>query len=179
MFSFLKWGDFLEGKIVMGFSGIGKTHISNGKSTFIDLESSKFKYKLTERDEDLERTKGDRNRVLSKGDWHQDYIEAIEENLKKYDYVLIWISLETLEELLARGHKVTVIIPENEQLVKDEYVDRYRKRGNTNQFIEDMLGFWSKILVPFLNYVEGLDGNSVKVIKLKSGEYLKDAIKKM
>lgn len=163
----------------MGFSGIGKTHISNDNNTFIDLESSKFKYKLTAREEELERMKGDRNRELRDVDWHQDYIEAIEENLKKYDYVLIWIALDTLKELLSRGHKVTVVIPESDQLVKDEYIDRYRQRGNTEQFIEDILDSWGSKLMLFLDYVDGLDDNSVKIIKLKSGEYLKDVIKKV
>lgn len=33
--------------------------------------------------------------------------------------------------------------------------------------------------MPFLDYIDGLESNSVKIIKLKSGEYLKDVINKV
>jgi hypothetical protein len=143
-------------KLVLGFPGVGKTMYymkKKGKVDVLDSDSSTF----------------------PKEDFPSNYIEHILENIGKQDVMFI-----STHEVVRKALKsIDIFSNENVEGVylvypdlslKDEYMKRYKERGNNKQFIEVL----DKM---FDNWVEELDNESDKFTKIKlndSNYYISD-----
>jgi hypothetical protein len=133
-------------KLVLGFPGVGKTMYymkKKGKVDVLDSDSSTF----------------------PKDGFPNNYIEHILENIGKQDVIFI-----STHEVVRKALK-SIDIFSNENVegiylvypdlsLKDEYMKRYKERGNNKQFIEVL----DKM---FDNWVEELDNESNKFTKIK------------
>ena len=143
-------------KLVLGFPGVGKTMYymkKKGKVDVLDSDSSTF----------------------PKEGFPSNYIEHILENIGKQDLIFI-----STHEVVRKALK-SIDIFSNENVdgvylvypdlsLKDDYLKRYKERGNNKQFIEVL----DKM---FDNWVEELNNESNKFVKIKlndSNYYISD-----
>lgn len=126
----------MQGTIISGFAGIGKTTLQKKyPSEVIDLESSDFKWIYLDDETantEKELRKGVENRQLNPK-WPNNYLEVILSKIQQYRYVLI-----------AQGNDIRNLLDDNKidytlafpsMQCKDEYVERYKSRGNNDKFV--------------------------------------------
>jgi broad-specificity NMP kinase len=149
----------LENKIIVGFPGIGKTmyelkHKANKEIEIIDLESSFF----------------------DKSNFPQNYIskikELIDNNKKSYYHILISShdvvrkEIKKYPELLKQ-----CIIVYPDKCLKEEFLKRYKNRGNTQDFIKIL----DKMFEQWIEEIE-LDNDFSKIKIEKENDFLSNII---
>lgn len=158
-----------KGIILSVFAGCGKTYVSNKYSNVCDLESSKYRWIYSEKSTDLstEEKKGTKDRVPNP-EWPMNYIKALLKATHEYDVVLI-AQYEEVRELLQKMHiPYALVFPTISS--KDEYIRRYRERGNNTAFVQlisDNYEIWIQNL-----YISPEPDKFV----LETGEYLEDLL---
>jgi hypothetical protein len=112
-------------KIISAFPGVGKTYYHNKhKDTTLDSDSSNFSWI---KDENGNNTK------VRNPEFPQNYINHIKENIGKYEYIFVSSHKEVRDALLDNCLFFYLVYPDS--LRKDEFIERYRKRGNDENFI--------------------------------------------
>lgn len=111
--------------IIAGFPGVGKSTAANNKHwIFVDMESSDYHWCYD----------GSGNK-LCHPEWPINYVDAIMEAardmMQPQLYILISTHNEVLTELDRRGIYYNAVLPKS----KDIYLQRYRERGNSEEFI--------------------------------------------
>lgn len=156
-----------KGTLIAGFPGIGKTTAS-AYPRVLDLESSEYLFELPDRPltrlEIESYWKGCPDRVpVPNG--HELYAEAAKAALNSgdYDYVLISVSPQVLDAMRAAGLNPVRVGPV--EGLEDEYYERYRGRGNT----ED----WARSTVGVFRFLKDWTDEDVR---LGAGEYLSDIL---
>lgn len=158
-----------KGIIIAGFAGVGKTVLANKYNNIIDLEIMNFKWNYEKEINDVEKRKGT-TRKTRKVEWPENYIQAIVAATNTYDIVLISTDNEILEALDRKGMEYILCFPDIE--CKKEYLDRYRNRGNIEEFI-------SKVGETFEELIESLKSSEKSKIILKSNETLEVKLQKI
>ena len=164
--------------VVSTFAGIGKSFfVIKYSSLAIDLEAipSRHTFVAPDRTERLQ----ERDFELLKGlvkqvspEFPNNYVKEIITQLGRFPLILIVLSLETLVELDTLGIKYSIIYPELS--MKNEILDRMRRRGNNEEFISKInKTLSSKKEIRALR--ERL--NPEKLIIAKKGEYLEKILK--
>ena len=161
--------------IIAAFSAAGKSYFCNqNKNSAIDFVCMPFKYtnffELSKGIEEGESIKCAYELELRCG-WETGYCEAIQamEKANPELYIVIPPVNKVLELLKAAGIRYTIIYPKEELL--EEYIERCRKRGNTEDFIDivkDCWDFWIK---------SAKNDEWADKIELSSGQYMSDVIK--
>lgn len=101
-------------------------------------------------------------------DFPKNYIEHILKNIDTADIILVSTHDEVRKELEDNDIKYTLVYPDIS--LKDEYVERYKERGNDTSFINFIESNWNDMIAI-------LEKESYPThIKLKSGEFLSDVI---
>lgn len=153
-----------KGIIVSTLPGMGKTTLARKHDNIIDLESSDYQWKLTKEQEELttEERKGQPKEKHE--DWPRNYYAAIEEAVKKYDYVLT--SVEGVKYAKFIGAPVYLFHPTKDQ--KEEYLYRLEERGNQPLFIK-------LVDEKFEEWIDGyINDKKATVFEVEQG-YLEDA----
>lgn len=127
--------------VICGFPGIGKSSISKTIPGVVDLESTPFNK-----------------------DW-EIYADVIEHMNKNGYTVLASSHIELRKELFNRGIKYIYVRPSKD--LKEEYLERYKKRKNAKKFIDDINENWD-------NYRKSFKGEIT--FDLKSDQYLYDVL---
>lgn len=129
--------------IICGFPGIGKSSISRTLPGIVDLESTPFNK-----------------------NW-EIYVNVIEHMNKNY-IVLCSSHMDLRKELNKRNINYIYVKPKKE--LKEEYIERYKKRGNDKKFIKQLYDNWDE-------YMKTLKNENVW--ELDSEEYLYDVLEKI
>ena len=166
-----------KGTIIIGFPCIGKTTTSQKMNNVIDLESSVYSYNddilKNKYNNNQEKAKGDPDRKLIDG-WLDNYISDIKKKNTEYDYVFTASFPELIDRLLAEDLQLAIVMPENNDEVKNIYNQRSINRGN--------LDSWRlKFINNFSNYIEyNLEkySNKIPIYQLKDNQYLIDLLHK-
>lgn len=137
-------------KVISGFPGIGKTfYKENSNLNILDSDSSKFSW--------IE--KGIRNPEFPK-----NYIDHIKENMNKVDIILVSTHKIVRDALVDNNIKFLLVYPEID--LKEEYIERFKNRGNDDLFIKMFEDNWD-------NFIHEMDNQKGCIsTKLKSGEFL-------
>ncbi len=153
--------------VIAGFAGIGKTTLSKKYSNIIDLESSPYKYDYSNFSPDeYEKLKGNKTRVKNP-DFPNNYIEAIKEAQKKYDVVFVFLDVYKMLDLYEQnGIDYVLCLPDEESLQKN-YLERFKARGNSDEFAESTINWW-------YTCNENLKNNTHKKIVLSGDKTLED-----
>jgi len=122
--------------VIAGFPGVGKTYMYNelkDKVKIIDCDSSEFSW-------------------IKEGVRHPDfpnnYIEHIKQNLNKQEFILV-SSHDVVREAL-KEHEIDYVLVYPDKKLKNDYIEKYKKRGNDEGFIN----FVSKNWNDFINEIE-------------------------
>jgi len=148
----------MKGKIVYAFPGSGKTTISQKYDNMIDLERSYYKHILTPEQEKLSEEERKGIQKADNPEWPQNYFNAIEEALAKYDYV--FTSHIGIEYAIDKGHDFWLFYPSLDQ--KEEYKNRMIERGNAPYFIERMYNKFDTIVTGMM-----YNPNAAKKVEMK------------
>ena len=155
--------------VILCGPAVGKTYLSKTDSRFIDLDGMKAKYKYGIIDEiDFEKNKLNRGKVI-----HQDSLEYALNILKKEiqndKIVLLSFNKELLAYLWDNNIDYFLVYPNINS--REEYINRMKKRGNNEKFIESMTN------VKDWNLFYSRNKNDTKPsykIQLDEGQYLSD-----
>ena len=153
------------GIFIYAFTATGKSTISKKYSNVIDMESTLYKYIGSSKED--ETLKGTTNRKLNQ-EWPENYFKALKEVENKYDYILISDDICN-KFLIENNYEYWWIYPQMD--LKDEYLERCKKRGNNNEFINWYSKLWEEWITNCKN-----DKNASRHIELQSNQYLEDVI---
>lgn len=150
--------------IVSAFAGVGKTTLAQkyGKDV-IDLESGDFRWL---NNDGTEQSKGSQR--VQNPRFPINYLEAIKAANQKYKVVLI-SQHEVIRKCLD-AVKLDYILAYPDMSMKEEFIERYRKRGNNENFIRLISTEWEK-------WIQALDSvQTHSKIVLQKGQYLSDFV---
>jgi hypothetical protein len=124
-------------KIVSAFPGVGKTtYHKNNPETTLDSDSSGFSWVIDEH--------GNKTRNPH---FPQNYIDHIKQNIGKYNYIFVSSHKEVRDALLDNCLFFYLVYPDDER--KDEFIQRYRDRGNDENFIKLVDSKWDEWMSEF------------------------------
>lgn len=137
-------------RIICGFPGVGKSYIFDSKDIdCIDSDSSNF----------------------DKEFFPENYIKHIIENIGFVDYIFVSTHKEVVDALSSIPTNFTIVYPD--VYLKEEYLKRYKERGNNDFFINLIDKNWNS----YIKDIEDVTCDyEINKIKLNSGEFLKDVI---
>jgi len=145
-------------KVVSGFPGIGKSVLTkNGNDLrVLDSDSSNFSW-------------------IEEGVRHPDfpnnYMKHIKENIGKADYILVSSHDIVREALEANDINYTLVYPAVE--LKDEYIERYKARGNNEGFVKFIESNWEQ-------FIAAIEKETFpKLVKLEKGQFLASVLNKL
>ena len=119
-------------KIISAFPGVGKTYYHNKhKDTTLDSDSSNFSWI---KDENGNNTK------VRNPEFPQNYINHIKDNIGKYEYIFVSSHKDVREALLDNCIFFYLVYPDS--IRKDEFIQRYKNRGNDENFIKLVSDNW-------------------------------------
>lgn len=155
--------------VVICGPAVGKTYLSKNDSRFIDLDELKAKYKYgIVSDENFEENKLNRGKIVHE-DSFEYAINILNETIKTDKIVLMSFNKQIIEYLI--NNKIDYCLVYTDINLRDEYINRMKNRGNSNEFIERMTNIddWKKF------YIENSsDPNPKYKIKLGKNQYLSD-----
>ncbi len=107
--------------IIAGFPGAGKTYFyENTPKKVLDSDSSKF----------------------DKSNFPNNYIENIKMNIENFDIILVSTHKEVRDALVKNKLPFYLVYPELTS--KDEFLKKYKERGNSKEFIKKIDKNWHK-----------------------------------
>ena len=137
--------------VICGFPGIGKSFLQKKFPTKVrDLESSEYHWGS--------------DKVLN-SNWPQNYIKAVQ-NLKSsglYRVCFTSSHKDVRDALHEAGIKYTNVYPEDTPEMKEIFMNRYKDRGSSEDFIKNMDENFSKYIEDMSN-----DPNAHKYVITKS-----------
>lgn len=143
-------------RVISGFPGVGKTRLSkDNRFKVLDSDSSKFSWIYNE-----DGTK-DRN-----PDFPNNYITHIKDNLEFADIILVSSHKDVRKALIENEIEFALVYPNIS--LKFEYLDRYKERGDTEEFINMMDSNWDQFVK------ECMLETDCTLLELKSGDFLSD-----
>ncbi len=140
---------YMKTKVYSAFPGVGKTtYFKSTDRNVLDSDSSKF----------------------DKKNFPANYIEHIERNIQdpNVDKILVSSHKDVRDALVKKGIPFVLVYPDRS--LKDEYIQRYKNRGNNDAFVELLEKNWDMWMDEMDN-----QGDCYRV-KLDSGMYLTDVI---
>ena len=141
-------------KVYSAFPGVGKTtYFNTTDRNVLDSDSSKF----------------------DKKHFPANYIEHIERNIQdpKVDKILVSSHKDVRDALLKKGIPFVLVYPNRE--IKDEYIQRYKDRGNNDAFVDLLEKNWDNWMDE-MDQMEAPQGQTLYKVKLGPGQYLADVI---
>jgi hypothetical protein len=153
--------------VICGFPGVGKsaTTINNkyAENYCLDMESSLYKKAIEKENKD--------SFGLFPKNWVTAYVSDLEKILteepNKFRYIFMSCHKEVRNELRERGIKFITVIPNKE--CKREYRTRYLKRGDSIEFIDNIMNNWDY-------WIDNICSTEKRIILLEKGEYLSHVI---
>lgn len=127
-----------ETYVISAFPGCGKSYCFNNyqdKFTILDSDSSEFSWV---KDENGNNTK-ERN-----PEFPNNYIKHIKENIKKADIIFVSSHEEVRKALYDNDIKTIIVAPAND--MKEDFINRYIERGNSESFINFISNNWERFL---------------------------------
>lgn len=147
--------------IISGFPGVGKSYFKNNNSklTILDSDSSNFSWL---KDKDGNNTK-ERN-----SEFPNNYIQHIKDNMGKVD--IIFVSSHDIVRQALKDNNMFYYLVYPCRCIKDEYLQRYKDRGNNNSFIEFIDKNWE-------DFIKDIEKETFpKLILLRRGQHMRDAV---
>lgn len=145
-------------KLILGFSGVGKSTVCNSNidSKCSDSDSSKFSWVI----ENGERIRNPK--------FVEEYVNHLKKELLNNDIVFASTHPQIIKELQQQGIEHLIVTPFHS--AKDEYIKRWSNRGSDEKFIELMSTNFHKFVDDVLN-----SGSNILVLRDK--QTMRDALR--
>lgn len=131
--------------LVLAYPGSGKTYLAENFKNVSDLEFQHYRWDYGENKHlPLEQLKGCKIRTV-KPEWPYNFFKILEEETNKTEIVLVPMATSLfpiLDHLAENGVRVIFAIQDKDIL--DDVIETYRKRGNSETFIEDRINTFQK-----------------------------------
>lgn len=132
-------------KVISVFAVLGKTTVSKKYPNVCDLQSSIYRCDYSNIDKkDYEKMKCNSSRTVNKA-WPNNYLEALKKAINEYDLVLVPSNPDIRELLLENNINFIFVLPSSDS--REVLLDRYKKRGNNKELIEEVTNYfdtWSR-----------------------------------
>lgn len=150
-------------KIISGFPGVGKSYLfdNNMNLTILDSDSSQFSWI---KDRDGNNTK-ERN-----PNFPENYIQHIKDNVGMVDIIMV-SSHKVVRDALKENNIDYILVYPSKPL-KLQYLDRYKQRGNDDNFINMIDNNWEGFIYEIENETFPTK------LRLWNNEYLGDILRK-
>jgi hypothetical protein len=123
----------MKTRIISAFPGTGKSfYHKKYPETTLDSDSSFFNWVETNESK------------IRNPEWPKNYINHIQENIGKYEFIFVSTHKEVREALLDSCIFFYLIYPDEDY--KDLYLDRLKKRGSPPEFIKLLDKSWDEWL---------------------------------
>ena len=157
--------------VILCGPAIGKTYLSKIDNRFIDIDGLKADYKYNLHnlpDEIKEKGKLNRGEIVNK-DSSEYAINLLKETIDNNKIALITYHKKILNYINENNIPYCLVYADINEL--EEYASRMKKRGNSEEFIQEMTNkkSWEEFY-----YQNELDSKPTYKIKLKSWQYLSD-----
>lgn len=152
----------LNTKVISGFPAVGKSQFvkDNQDLLVLDSDSSQFSWLKDE---------NDNNTKTRNPKFPQCYIDYIKENIGQVDIILV-SSHDNVRKAL-EDNKIEYCLVYPSKTLKEEYMNRYIKRGNDYNFIKFIEANWDK-------FIDDIEQEKFPfLIKLWGNQYLSDLFK--
>ena len=152
----------MKTKIVAGFPATGKSFIFNNQGCLsglkiLDSDSSDFSWV---------KDKQGYNTDIRNPNFPNNYIEHIKESIGKVD--IIFISSHDVVQKSLKDNNIEYIMIYPDISLKEEWIYRFKSRGNNDNFIRFISSNWEK-------FIKDIESNSFHTkIKLNEGEFIWD-----
>lgn len=150
-------------KIISAFPACGKSYFVNEITGFnaVDSDSSEFSW--------IKDSEGNNTKERNLN-FPNNYMEHIKENIGKVDVIFVSSHEVVRKALYDNSIEYYLVYPS--MSLKEEYMNRYIKRGNDYGFIKVVEANWC-------NWIHDIEYETFpKKLKLHSGEYIKDILNK-
>lgn len=125
--------------IISGFPGVGKTNFFKNQrylgKVCLDSDSSNFSWIKDE---------NGNNTTERNPNFPNNYIKHIKDNIGKVDIIFV-SSHETVRKALEKAN-IKYVLAYPELGAKEEYIRRYKERGNSETFINFVSGNWDNFI---------------------------------
>jgi len=158
-------------RVIVCGPAVGKTYLAKHDDKFVDIDGIKADYKYNLYDvSEKEKERGKLNRgKVHKTDSSQYAIKLLLDTFNNKKIALLSYHEKLINFLIENEIEYCLVYAD--KCLRKEYAERMRKRGNTENFIEQMTSenAWNNF------YEENEFDNKPKYkIKLKKGQYLSD-----
>lgn len=153
--------------VVAGFPGVGKSALTAKIGVlkdveFIDSDSSLYSWYPNAQHP---------NRVRHP-DFPNNYVKHVKDFITRPNYVIFVSTHSTVLDALEKAKiPVTLVYPEQKVQIS-EYTERYRKRGSSEEFIQNIKTNWGA----FITSLQKRTSHLFTHYQLEEGEYLSDVI---
>lgn len=162
--------------LVLAYMGTGKTELAKHNSNVIDLDFQDFKYIYDKsiRDLPLEKRKGSVSLRTENLEYPNNFIEAVAEELNKGKIVVspfidhVFNSVDKSD--LKKDTKIILVFPMQNDF--KEYVDRFKKRGNSEEFILRR----KREFTTLVNLFNNTSNRDYEKITIKPNQFLEEAL---
>ncbi len=138
----------MKTKIIAGFPGVGKTTYTNTHANALDVGCEPF-------------SRGNKA-------WPSDYLRFISVAFHQKKYSEILISMHKIViDYLKYDFDFTVVYPHID--LKEEYLERYKSRGNNQGFIGRMSYNWDE-------WITEIQKETYEKIRLTNGQFLDESV---
>ncbi len=159
--------------------GTGKTELEHQYKNVIDLDFQDYKYIYDEsiRHLPLEQRKGQTSLRIENPDYPNNFINAVLTELEQ-GKIVISLFIEHVFEAIdsytfkRNSKNIRIILAFPMSNIFEEYVDRFRKRGNGEEFILRRRNEFASLVELFNN----TSNEEYEKIILKSNQYLSEAL---
>jgi hypothetical protein len=122
----------MKSKIISAFPGTGKSYYHNKfPDSTLDSDSSNFSW--------IKDANGANTKVRNP-EFPKNYINHIKQNIGKYEFIFVSSHKEVRDALLAECLFFYLVYPSEDR--KDEFIKRYKNRGNDESFIQLVSDNW-------------------------------------
>lgn len=157
--------------VIACYAGVGKsTFASMYPEETLDLFSMPYKWILPEKDGEkgeFEHVKAAPYLLLNPA-FPENYLAAVLEKESQYCYVLI-PTIPSVLHMLREDCGIPYMLCYPQISLRAEYEERYRKRGNSDDFMDIFIGQWDERISSLMEESYG------KHVRLGEGQYLSDA----
>lgn len=157
--------------IFVAYAGTGKSFSAEKLDEVLDMAIVPYKYKFP-KDYGAERfSECDKGCVEYPFDenYPEKYVTDILKNRENYNHILIPSDNRVMNILDAKNIEYVLCYPERG--LKDEYLRRYHKRGNSEAFMRIFVDGWDM-------WIDSFETRRCKKYVMQEGEYLLDVIER-